>query len=104
MKNPQMPEPPTSLPNVLPPPPPPGGDISKAVTSIARQIDRLPSGHYVVEIEKPTHLSGEDWQVKIDRIEKVREMDITVNRRGAVAPAQIIGNHAGRLQPKRGTR
>jgi hypothetical protein len=78
-------------------------DISKCVKSLAREIDRLPAGHYVVTVDKPAH-NADGWHAQIDRVETVREMDISIDRSGAVAPAQIIGDHSGRLQPKRGQR
>jgi hypothetical protein len=89
MKNPQIPDPPTSLPNVPAPPPPPGPlcDVSRNVLSLAREIDRLPPGEYVITLNKPTS-KHQNWIVQIDRTETIREMNI---------PAKIVQTHENRL-------
>jgi len=102
MKNQQMPEQPTTAPTCQAPTPPPGPDIgvSRCVMSIARELDRLPAGHYVLAVDKPAGKT-EGWQVSIDRVEKVREMDIVVERSGQVLGTHLVVNHDHK--EKRGT-
>ena len=66
--------------------------VSRCVMSIARELDRLPAGHYVLNVDKPAGKT-EGWQVSIDRVEKVREMDIVVERNGQVLGTHLVVNH-----------
>jgi len=89
--NPQMPEPPSALPNVPAPPPPPGrtSDISRKVLSLAREIDRLPAGDYSISLTKPAS-KNQPWSVTISKGEEpVREMTIP--------NARIVQTHEGRM-------
>ena len=81
----------------------PGPDIgiSRCVMSIARELDRLPPGHYVLTMDKPDD-KKDGWQVSIDRVEKVREMDIVVERNGQVLGTHLVVNHD--QKEKRGTK
>jgi hypothetical protein len=94
MRNQQMPEQPTTAPTTQAPPPPPGPviGVSRCVMSIARELDRLPAGHYVLSVDKPVG-KKDGWQVSIDRVEKVREMDIVVERNGQVLGTHLVIDH-----------
>jgi len=74
--------------------------VSRCVMSIARELDRLPAGHYVLTMDKPDG-KKDGWQVSIDRVEKVREMDIVVERNGQVLGTHLVVNHDHK--EKRGT-
>jgi hypothetical protein len=51
----------------------PVGDVSASALSVARLLDRLPAGDFIVEIHKPnTKRAG--WIVKFKRVERIREM------------------------------
>lgn len=54
-------------------------DLSQKVVSVARAIDRLPPGRYMVSIIKPGS-KHERWEVAIDEINTVQTM--TVPREG----------------------
>lgn len=47
--------------------------VSRRALSIARAIDRLPPGVYLVRVEKPA-LAALDWPVDIDRVESVQRL------------------------------
>ena len=50
-------------------------DISPEMVSISRMVDRLPSGNYLIEIEKPP-AKGSAWKFRIEQKQKVREGQI----------------------------
>lgn len=45
-------------------------DLSQRVVSLARRIDRLPPGRYVIELVKPD-LKAEAWQASVTRSETI---------------------------------
>jgi len=56
-----------------PTPPKPVTDLSPRVVSLARRIDRLPPGHYTIELVKPD-MRGEAWRAQITRIEDLFDL------------------------------
>ena len=54
-------------------------DLSQKAVSVARAIDRLPPGRYMVSIIKPNS-KHERWEIAIDEISTVQKM--TVPREG----------------------
>jgi len=50
-------------------------DLSPRVVSLAREIDRLPPGEYVIRLSK-CDLKTSPWQAEITRSETVRNMEI----------------------------
>ena len=51
-------------------------EITRQVTSLAREIDRLPPGFYFVELEKSTRLDTWKAVIKDCSGEHVREMEL----------------------------
>lgn len=48
-------------------------DLSAKVVSVARAIDRLPPGEYVINIVKPVS-KHESWDIAIDSVRHVQTM------------------------------
>ena len=57
---------------------PGSSDVSSRATSIARLIDRLPPGHYIIEIEKP-HVKQAAWDMCAWKREKVQKNRLTTD-------------------------
>jgi len=55
--------------------PRPVTDLSARVVSLAREIDRLPPGEYVIRLTK-CELKAMPWQAEITRAEPIRTMEI----------------------------
>ena len=53
----------------------PPADLRPEIVSLARELERLPSGTYSVLIDKP-NLKGLPWRMEIDKTEKIRIMDL----------------------------
>jgi len=51
-------------------------DLSQRVIALARVIDRLPPGRYVIELEKPD-LDAASWKTEIERLEFISRHSIT---------------------------
>ena len=51
-------------------------DLSARVVSLAREIDRLPPGEYVIRLEKG-EIRADPWQAEIQRVEAVRVMELS---------------------------
>jgi len=50
-------------------------DVSNKAQSMAREVDRLPPGTYILILHKPS-LRGQNWNLQIDKAETVRRMDL----------------------------
>jgi hypothetical protein len=57
------------------PAPRPISDLSARVVSLAREIDRLPPGEYVIRLVK-CDLKSMPWQAEIVRAESLRVMEL----------------------------
>jgi hypothetical protein len=55
--------------------PRPISDLSPRVVSLAREIDRLPPGDYVIRLTK-CDLKALPWQAEITREEPIRVMEL----------------------------
>lgn len=56
--------------------PRPVQDLSARVVSLAREIDRLPPGVYVITLTK-CEVKALPWQAEIQRAEPIRTMELT---------------------------
>lgn len=54
----------------------PQTDLSQRVIQLARAIDRLSPGEYVVRLVKPD-MEAASWRVEIDRLDHIQNMAIT---------------------------
>lgn len=52
-------------------------DLSQRVISLAREIDRLPAGEFLLVLVKPD-LPSMSWHVEIVRRERIREMELPI--------------------------
>jgi hypothetical protein len=50
-------------------------DLSPRVVRLARELDRLPAGEYVVRLVKPD-LAALSWHAEITRSEPIRVMEL----------------------------
>ena len=51
-------------------------DLSQRVIQLARMIDHLPPGHYIIDLEKPDLIAA-SWKTEIERLELVNKVAIT---------------------------
>jgi hypothetical protein len=64
------------LPNVPPVTRKPVYDLSRRVVELARAVDDLPSGRYVIEIVKDD-LTAAAWRVEIAKVDTVQKMSLS---------------------------
>lgn len=53
-------------------------DLSARVVRLARELDRLPAGEYVITLTKPD-LASLSWHAEITRTEHIRVMELPKN-------------------------